>query len=171
MTMETLKHAGHTRPLLTQTKNNTTLWIGHLRTDPTDHFAGQTFLCTADGKLDNIQVFADAVQLPGEMTLDLHEFNAQTKNWGSSLCSAKINVDKNDQSKWIRFDLPGIYLKDGNSYGFRLHASNALVAIGEAASHSKSPFGFGQEWKGDSADRKGHFYTYFSLMFKVELCA
>lgn len=169
--MEIVKHAGHTRPLLSQTRNNTTLWIGHLKADPTDHFAGQTFFCNADGKLDNIQVFADAVQLPGEMTLELHEFNAETKTWGSALCTSKVEIHKDDQSKWIRFDLTHTELKTGKTYGFRLKASDAMVAIGEAASHSKQPFAFGQEWKADSVDRKGHFYSYFSLMFKVELCA
>jgi hypothetical protein len=170
--METSKHAGHTtRPLLTQTKNNTTLWIGHLKSDPTDHFAGQTFHCNTDGKLDNIQVFADAVQLPGEINLSLHAFDSSSKTWGEVLCNAKVNIHRNDESKWIRFDLPGIELNTGKTYGFRLNTNDAMVAIGEAASHSKQPFVFGQEWKADSGDKKGHFYSYFSLVFKIELCA
>jgi|KBSSwiStaDraftv2_1062776.scaffolds.fasta_scaffold1087529_1 hypothetical protein len=169
--METLKHASHTRPLLTQTKNNTTLWIGHLKTDPTDHFAGQTFQCTTDGLLSNIQIFADAVQTPGEVKLNLHGFDPKTKKWGDVLGSSKVNIQRSDDARWIRFDFPAISLISGNSYGFRLETSDAMVAIGEAASFAKQPFVFGQEWKADSKDRTGHFYSYFSLAFKVELCA
>jgi hypothetical protein len=169
--METLKHAGPTRPLLTQAKNNTTLWIGHLKADPTDHFAGQTFQCNTDGLLNNIQIFADAVQTPGEVILSLHLFNPTSKKWGELLCSSKINVQRNDDARWMRFDLPAIQVNSGNSYGFRLETSDAMVAIGEAASQAKHPFVFGQEWKADSKDKAGHFYSYFSLAFKIELCA
>ena len=169
--METLKHASHTRPLLTQTKNNTTLWIGHLKADPTDHFAGQTFQCTTDGLLNNIQVYADAVQTPGEVNLILHSFDPKSKKWGEVLCSSKINIQRSDDARWVRFDLPAIPLKNGNSYGFRLETPDAMVAIGEAASHAKHPFVFGQEWKADSKDKAGHFFSYFSLAFKIELCA
>lgn len=169
--METLKHAGHTRALLTQAQNNTTLWIGHLQSDPVDHFAGQTFICNTNGRLNNIQVLASAIQLPGEVTLNLHSFYPERNNWGSLLGTAKATVQKSDHSKWIRFDLPSIELKAGDSYGFRLNTNGAMVAIGEAASGAKQPFVFGQEWKADSKDRAGHFYSYFSLAFKVELCA
>ena len=169
--METTKHASHTRALLTQAQNNTTLWIGHLQSDPVDHFAGQTFISTSDGMLDNIQVLASSIQLPGEVTLNLHAFDAATKKWGSLLATAKATVQKNDQSKWIRFDLPTVELKAEESYGFRLRASGAMVAIGEAASGATEPFFYGQEWEADSKDRTGHFYSYFSLAFKIELCA
>ena len=54
--MESIQGASH--PIITQTKNNTTLWIGHLQTDPTDHFAGQTFKCPDEGLIDNADVFA-----------------------------------------------------------------------------------------------------------------
>ena len=169
--METTKHASHTRALLTQAQNNTTLWIGHLLSDPVDHFAGQTFICNTSGRLDNIQVLASAIQIPGEVTLNLHSFYPEKKNWGSLLGTAKATVQKNDQSKWIRFDLPPVELKAEESYGFRLQASGAMVAIGEAASGATEPFFYGQEWEADSKDRTGHFYSYFSLAFKIELCA
>ena len=135
--MQTMKHASHTRPLLSQTKNNTTLWIGHLKADPTDHFAGQTFQCNSDGLLNNIQIFADAVQTPGEVILNLHSFDPVSKKWGEVLCSSKVNVERSDDERWVRFELPAIQLKSGNSYGFRLETPDAMVAIGEAASRLK----------------------------------
>jgi hypothetical protein len=169
--MKTTKHDSQRRPLLTQTQNNTTLWIGHLQTDPTDHFAGQTFKSPSDGLLDNIQVYSSAVQQPGEISLTLHEFDNKTKTWGSSIGSSAMELQRGDDAKWIRFKLQPVTLHRDAVYGFRLQTSNALIGIGEAATGTKHPFTFGHEWSGDSKNMQGHFFTYFSLAFKVELCA
>jgi hypothetical protein len=167
--MET-KNSGRPKPIITQSQNNTTLWIGHLQTDPTDHYAGQTFCCPVHGKLDNIQVYSSAVQYPGEMVLTLHVFDGQNKTWGPALLSSTVDVQKNDEKKWIRFNLPSVSLIKDETYGFRLHSKNAMVAIGEAAAGTKNPFE-GQEWHADSKDKNGRYYRYFSLAFKVEMCA
>ncbi|MES1217030.1 MAG: hypothetical protein ABUT20_16060 [Bacteroidota bacterium] len=167
--METKKHA--IRPAITQTTNNTTLWIGHLQNDPTDHFAGQTFKCSFEGLLDNIQVYSSAVQSPGEIQLTLHEFDPNTKTWGPAIADSKLLLQKNDDAKWITFELQPVALRKDATYGFRLQSSNALIGIGEAASGTKQPFTFGHEWNGDSKDMLGHYFSYFSLAFKVELRA
>ncbi|HYC39452.1 MAG TPA: hypothetical protein VEB63_03115 [Chitinophagaceae bacterium] len=161
----------NTRPVVTQTQNNTTLWIGHLSSDPTDHFAGQTFQCPSEGVLDNIQVFSSAVQNPGEMLLTLHEFDPATKTWGPSLANSSLELRRGDDSRWVRFELQPVFLRRDITYGFQLHASDAFIGLGEAATVTQYPFTFGQEWKGDSQDREGHYFRYFSLAFKVELCA
>ncbi|HEV8286319.1 MAG TPA: hypothetical protein VGQ09_18555 [Chitinophagaceae bacterium] len=168
--METYRSSHGSRPVITQVQNNTTLWIGHLQTDPTDHFAGQTFICPANGELDNIQVYSAAVQNPGEMVLTLHVFDAENKTWGPILASAIKEIGKSDEEKWIRFGLPPMPVHRYETYGFRLHANDALIAIGEAAAGRLNPF-TGQEWHADSGDQNGHYYNYFSLAFKVELCA
>ena len=159
------------RAVLTQAQTNTTLWIGHLQTDPTDHFAGQTFDCPAEGPVDNIQVFTSAVQYPGEMRLTLHEFDPSAKQWGKEIANSSVNVEKADESQWVRFSLQPVMLEKGKTYGFRLKTPNALIGIGEAASGTKQPFVFGQEWNADSSNQQGHYFTYFSLAFRVELCA
>jgi hypothetical protein len=168
--MEAIKNTARSRPVLTQTQNNTTLWIGHLQTDPTDHFAGQTFTCPANGELNNIQVFSAAVQHPGELVLTLHAFDPENKNWGPILASSTREIEKSDEEKWIRFGLPPMPLHKNETYGFRLHANDAMIAIGEAAAGTENPF-TGEEWHADSKDRNGHYYHYFNLAFKVELCA
>ena len=168
--METTKSNSRSRPVITQIENNTTLWIGHLQTDPTDHFAGQTFECPSTGELDNIQVFSSAVQDPGEMVLTLHSFDAENKTWGPQLVSAKVDIQKKDEEKWIRFDLPPVPLHRNETYGFRLHTNNGVIAIGEAASGTQNPF-TGEEWHADSKDQNGRYYRYFSLAFIVEMCA
>ena len=168
--METKKSASKAHPVITQTQNNTTLWIGHLQTDPTDHFAGQTFNCPTSGQLDNIQIYSAAVQNPGEMVLTLHSFDEKIKSWGPAIVSSTVNLQKKDEEKWIRFELPPVALRKNETYGFRLHTKNAMIAIGEAAAGTKNPFS-GQEWHADSKDRNGHYYNYFSLAFKVEMCA
>jgi hypothetical protein len=168
--METMKNSGRPRPVITQTLNNTTLWVGHLQNDPTDHFAGQTFSCPAEGQLDNIQIFSSAVQHPGEMVLSLHAFDPSNKTWGPAIVSSSVEVNKKDEAKWIQFQLASVPLEKGKTYGFRLHTKNAMVAIGEAAAGTRNPFE-GQEWHGNSSDQKGQYFTYFSLAYKIEICA
>ena len=167
--MESMKTLRKPHPVLTQTQNNTTLWIGHLQTDPTDHFAGQIFNCPASGELNNIQVYSAAVQNPGEMELTLHSFDEKNKTWGAAIGSAIVKIQEKDEEKWIRFDLPPVALNKNVTYGFRLRA-NAMVAIGEAAAGTQNPFD-GQEWNADSKDRDGRYYNYFSLAYKIEMCA
>ncbi len=167
--METTQHASH--PAITQTKNNTTLWIGRLQTDPTDHFAGQTFKCPDEGLIDNIQIYSSSVYNPGEMQLTLHEFDTNSKTWGASIGNSSLSLEKGDSAKWIRFKLQPVLLHKNATYGFRLYTNNAMIGIGEAAAGTQQPFTFGHEWSGDSANMQGNFFTYFSLAFKIELRA
>jgi hypothetical protein len=166
--MQTTKPSSH--PILSQTRNNTTLWIGHLQTDPHDHFAGQTFTCPAEGLVNNIQVYSSTVHQPGDVALTLHEFDANTKTWGPSIGNASMFLQKGDDARWVRFYLPPVSLKKDGTYGFRLQTNNAMIGIGEAASHAQQPF-TGHEWSGDSKNEKGHYFSYFSLAYKIELCA
>ena len=167
--METRNRSSRPRPVITQVQNNTTLWIGHLQADPTDHFAGQTFRCPASGDLDNIQVFSAAVQSPGQLTLCLHLFDTRNKSWGPLLASSTVDVEKIDNERWIRFELPPMPLHEGEMYGFRIYANNTMVALGEAAAGNQNPFS-GEEWHADSVDQAGHYYRYFSLAYKIEMC-
>lgn len=169
--MESFKTGSHLRPVLTQAENNTTLWIGHLQSDPTDHFGGQTFTCPAEGQLDNIQLYAAAIQYPGEIQLTLHEFDAVTRTWGSAIGESSLSIGKADHEKWIRFSLPPVQLKKASTYGFRVYTTNAMIGLGEAACNNHNPFTFGHEWKADSKNQRGDFYSYFSLAFKVEMRA
>lgn len=159
------------RPVLSQTQNNTTLWIGHLQTDPHDRFAGQTFLCPADGDINNIQVYSSVVHQPGDVGLTLHEFDSTTDSWGPAIGEASNYFEKGDDSCWISFNLKPVALKKDKGYAFRLKTNTALVGIGEAASNANHPFAFGTEWNGNSKNEKGYYLRYFSLAFKVELCA
>lgn len=169
--METKKHSSHPKPVLTQTENNTTLWIGHLKSDPNDHFAGQTFTCPADGQLDNIQVYSSTVNEPGELTLSLHEFDIMSNTWGPAIGQSSLVLQKGDDARWIRFELEPVNLEKGATYAFRLQTNDAFVGLGEAASEAKKPFSFGLAWNGDTKNLKGYFMRYFSLAFKVEMCA
>jgi len=166
-----MKKSSHPRPVLSQAQNNTTLWIGHLQSDPHDHFAGQTFTCPDEGKLDNIQLYSAAVQHEGEVHLTLHEFDPAKKEWGPAIANSSIDVKRADSAKWILFELPPVELRKNATYGFRVQATRAMVALGEAATGTRQPFTFGHEWSGDSSNSNGHYYSYFSLAFKVEMCA
>lgn len=166
-----MKRSSYARPVLSQAQNNTTLWIGHLASDPTDHFAGQTFSCPDNGNLDNIQLFSAAVQCEGEIILTLHEFDPASKTWGKSIATSSLEVKRSDNSKWILFDLPPVELNKGTTYGFQVHANKAMVGLGEAATGTRQPFTYGHEWSADSSNARGHYYSYFSLAFRVELRA
>ncbi len=169
--MEAARTYSHTHPrsVLQQTNNNATFWIGTYRGDHQDHYAGQTFVSPEEGELDYIRIYSSSVPSSCEMKLSLHVFNKESKTWGQEIGSALVKVDGQHSGSWIAFDLSGIHLKQGGSYGFRL-STNALVGVGEAAGSSKNPpFDAGQEWSATSDNRMGQFYSYFSLMFKVEM--
>jgi len=176
--METSNHSSlsstgriSSHPILSQTENNATLWIGHLQNDPTDHFGGQTFKCPSDGLLDNIQLFAETIPNPGNVYLSLHEFDNITKRWGTAIAETSLIVEQNDREKWIYFNFPPIQLKKETNYGFRIHSYDALIGLGEACHDRHHPFSFGHEWHGSSSDQKGNYFSYFSLAFKVEMRA
>lgn len=166
--MQTTKPGSHR--IISQTQNNTTLWIGHLEKDHNDHFAGQTFKCPADGPINTIQVYTSSVHQPGDVALTLHEFDADSRTWGPAIGEATMQLEKGDDARWVSFHLQPVTLKKDSTYGFRLKANHGMIGIGEAVSHAKQPFVFGQAWKADSHNEKGHYYRYFSLAFKVE-CA
>lgn len=109
--METKQHSSPSRPVISQAQNNTTLWIGHLRPHTHDHLAGQTFICPSEGLVNNIQVFASAVTQPGEVALTLHEFDSNSRSWGNAIGNSIRQVDQNDDTHWIRFELDPIELK------------------------------------------------------------
>lgn len=169
--MKTSNFATTLHPSLEQLHRNTSLWVGHMNTGPTDHFAGQTFHCPEDGSLKKIQVYSSIVSHPGKIILTLHEFDKQRKNWGSMLSSSEIEVNENDTDNWMQFPLQPIHLQKDKNYGFRLKSPDTLVAIGEAAWPSKYPFEYGEEWSINNIENKDHYYKYFSLAFRVELRA
>lgn len=169
--METKQHSSHSRPVVSQAQNNTTLWIGHMNPNAHDHLAGQTFICPSEGLVNNIQVFAAAVTHPGEVALTLHEFDPETRTWGNAIGNSVRQVNKHDDTNWIRFELAPVELKKNITYGFRLQTEDGIIGIGEAAACNSNPFTFGQAWNGHSIQDKGDFFRYFSLAFKVELCA
>jgi hypothetical protein len=169
--MKTMNFGNHLHHSLEQLHRNTCLWVGHMNASDTDHLAGQTFQCPEDGALKKIQVYSIAVSHPGKIILSLHEFDKQRKNWGNILSSAELEVDENDAENWMQFPLQSIQMHKDNTYGFRLQSPDTLVAIGEAAWPSKSPFTWGEEWNINNIENRDHYYRYFSLAFKVELRA
>ena len=169
--METVKNGSQSRAVLTQTKNNTTLWIGHLQNDMADHLAGQTFICPSDGELDNIQVYSSFVQRPGTITLTLHEFDTHSKTWKNAFASSAVFVTKNQESKWLSFSLQKTNLEKDKTYAFRLQSEDGMIGIGELVRGNQDPCFFGQEWNASSDNDGGTYFTWFSLAFKVEMVA
>ena len=162
----------NSRPVLTQTENNTTLWVGDLKQGNNDRVAGQTFTCPSEGLLNNIQIYSSMVTRAGELQLTLHEFDAASRSWGPAIGQSTLSVDQDQTGRWLRFELEPVELKKNVAYGFRLHANEALIGIGEAAHEAKYPFNFGMSWNSaPNPSGEGQYFNYFSLAFKVELCA
>jgi hypothetical protein len=155
-----------------QITHNITGWIGHRAGDNNDITSGQTFISPSEGELDGIEVFSSMVTAPGKVLITLHSFDPLQKNWGPVLGTDSIELNSNDSGKWICFDIPGLHLHKGATYGFRLESPNTLIGVGEAAgSHKQPPFNNGQAWRFTRKDPKGHSFSYFSLTFKVGLRA
>jgi hypothetical protein len=168
--MEKREHSSP-RPILSQTQNNTTLWLGHLSQNDNDHLAGQTFTCPSEGLIHNIQVYTSTVPKPGELRLTLHEFDCKTREWGPAIATSGKVIEKSDEARWVRFELDPLVLRQNSCYGFRLESPDAFVGLGEAVSHAQRPFPFGLSWTSGGANQRGEYFNYFSLAFKVEMCA
>ena len=161
-----------TKSVLEQTTNNTTSWIGHHRIDNKDIIGGQTFISPSEADLEAIEVLANMVSMPGKVVMTIHNFDAHLKSWGPVLGSASVDFNGTDSGKWKSFNIPGLHLNEGKSYGFRLESPNSYIGIAEAAtSHQTTLLNSGQEWQFSNIDQKGQSFSYFSLAFKVDVRA
>ncbi|MEO6539418.1 MAG: hypothetical protein ABIN74_00450 [Ferruginibacter sp.] len=171
--METTHSKAHLRAVVQQTTNNTTSWIGHFTGESKNRISGQTFTCPDDGDLDCIEIFSSHVTNAGPVDLSIYSFNPETKAWGASLGTSRVEFSSSNTGRWISFPLNGIRLQKGMPYGFRLKSEAGLIGVGEAASSVDQalPTAVGQEWMANSESHPGNFYSYLSLAFKVEMRA
>jgi hypothetical protein len=158
-------------PVVEQLTNNATSWLGHRKSDHKEIIMGQTFVAPAEGDLDTIEVYACIVANPGDVAMSVHRFDTEHQTWGPALGSAHVNFNQSCTGKWVAFQIPGLHLSKGLTYGFLLESHDSYVGVGEAAGSAKNPpYASGKEWT--FIDRnKSHAYSYFSLAFKVGLKA
>lgn len=155
-----------------QLTNNTTTWLGHRKGDHKEIVTGQTFIAPTEGDLDSIEVFSSIVANPGDVVMTLHLFDTLQQSWGPSLGSAHVAFNRTLNNKWVAFNIPGMHLTKGKSYGFRLESHDSYVGVGEAAgSASQPPFTSGKEWKFTANSNIVDAFSYFSLAFRVGLKA
>ena len=167
--MESEPQSAPSKLLAQQTTNNTTSWVGHMN-DTKEITTGQTFIANADGDVKTIQVFSNIVSRPGHVTMTIHSFDPQQKQWGNTLQSTNIEVKKSDTGKWVTFTVPAVHVDKGKIYGFKLESHDCYMGVGEAAGSSKNPpFNDGQEWRFVNNNSKVDTFNYFSLAFKVGL--
>lgn len=166
-----MKITASPRPVLAQTVNNSTLWIGNLQHDANDRSAGQTFHCPSEGTINNIQVFSTAVTHPGDVELTLHEFDHASRSWGPAIGHASRRLDRDQAEQWVQFEMDPVPLQKDACYGFQLHSRNAIIGIGEAVSNARNPFPYGYSWNGHAGNEDEHFFRFFSMAFKLEMCA
>ncbi|MEO7766683.1 MAG: hypothetical protein ABIS01_04625 [Ferruginibacter sp.] len=160
------------RAIVEQVTNNTISWIGHQKNDNNNIIKGQTFISPAESVLEAIEVFTSIVTIPGKVSLTLHTFDPQLKSWGPVLGTASVDFNSSDNGKWKSFNIPGLHLNKGKTYGFRLESTHGCFGAGETVGSYQTPLLInGQEWKFTSNDQKGHSFSYFSLAFKVEVRA
>ncbi|HOZ77239.1 MAG TPA: hypothetical protein PLY34_04545 [Ferruginibacter sp.] len=169
--MKTINKNTPISAVVQQVINNATSWIGHRR-DNDDVISGQTFIAPAEGDLAAIEIFSALVTKPGKVIMTLHNFDRDQKCWGPALKTTSINIKSNEAGRWLAFDMPGMHLDKGASYGFRIQSPDTLIGVGEAAGNlSKPPFSYGQEWQFTNEKSEGKCFSYFSLAFKVDMKA
>ena len=155
-----------------QLTNNATCWLGHRQADHKEISMGQTFVATTGGNLETIEVFSSIVANPGQVVMTVHSFDPQNENWGPSLSSATVIFNEQCNEKWVTFNMPGLQLVKGNSYGFKLESHDSYIGVGDAVGSAKHPpFASGKQFKFYSNNIKADTYSYFSLAFKIELRA
>ncbi|MBS1757894.1 MAG: hypothetical protein JSU03_11490 [Bacteroidetes bacterium] len=153
--------------LAQQTTINTTSWVGHIN-DNKEIATGQTFMATTDGDVKSVEIYSNMVSKPGHVTMSLHAYDPQQKEWGHTIQSTNIEVKKNDTGKWVKFAVPGMHVDKGKIYGFKIESQDCFMGLGEAAGSSKlPPFTQGQEWKFVNNNAKIDSYNYFCLAFKI----
>jgi len=160
-----------TKSVVEQTASNTTSWIGHQTNNNEDIIGGQTFTSPSEVDLEAIEVLTSIVAHPGNVLMTLHSFDVQLEIWGPILGSASVNFNQTDNGKWKSFNIAGLHLNKGKSYGFRLESldSGAYIGVAEAAGSSQTPLSnSGQKWQFINNDIKGHSFSYFSLAFKID---
>lgn len=151
---------------------NTTGWVGQLPGQNEIIARGQTFLSNEEGDLQNIEVYSHAVPDNGKVTLTLHDFDPQKRQWGPVIISSVVDIKKSDSGRWISFHMPALHMIKGKFYGFKLVSRDTCVAVGEASGSSmQPPFNPGQEWEFTQDDEAGNCFSYFSLAFKVGIRA
>ena len=167
-TMNTLSQKPFLRGVAEQVTNNTTGWIGHKPGNNETVIKGQTFIASGEGDLYRIEIFSSFVKEPGKVVLTLHDFDSQQNSWGREIGNASLDFKKTDSGRWMAFDLHGLHLDKGKSYGFLLESNDSCIGVGEAAgSHQQPPLKTGQEWEFINGSKKGDAFSYFSLAFKV----
>ncbi|MBL7703041.1 MAG: hypothetical protein JNM14_12385 [Ferruginibacter sp.] len=170
--METTHVNAPFKPLVQQSKHNTTSWIGHRHGETNELISGQTFTCPAAGSLDCIEIFSVYVNKKMPVDLTLYPFDTDNKIWGTALATATVEFSAADTGKWIAFPLKGLKLDKGRVYGFKLHTDEGLLGIGEAAGCADQlPYAGGMEWAADNKNQAGKYFSYLSLAFKIDVRA
>ena len=158
-------------PALQQTLNNSTGWIGHLPGDDKEIVRGQTFVAEQEGNLDAIEILPNMISGNGFVFMALHTFDALENKWGPQIDTSMVEMNTSDAGKWVAFNMHGLHLDKGKTYGFLMESNGLCVGIAEAAWNADQPYRTkGQEWKFVDNDLDEAF-TYFSLAFKVDMRA
>lgn len=160
------------RSSVEQVQHNATSWIGHRSMDDKDFVAGQTFVAPMETDVEAIEIFPTIVTKPGTVQITVYDFDENMEQWGASLGTATVQVSKDNNGKWIPFNLNGLHLNKGKSYGFKLQSSDTYLGVADVAGSAKQPpFTEGKEWKFENQNGKPSGYKYFCLAFKVDVKA
>lgn len=160
----------HKHAIVQQSVNNCTNWIGHVTEESESLMAGQTFTSPAACPLEAIEIFPSLIAKPGKIILTVHHYDPDKKSWGPALSTSSLQVNCNESGQWLSFEMDGIQLQQGKTYGFRIESPDAYIGLGEAVgNYQHPPYDKGQEWKfTKKQDSEGCCFSYFSLAFKVD---
>jgi hypothetical protein len=169
--MKTYHPVPSSKTLVSQLENNSSQWLGSLPLSQISFKVGQTFVTPASAMVDSVQICADAIQSNGVVELSFHEFNESAHSWGAELGKSSLQVARKAGDSWLKFDLGNIRLEKNKTYGFILTSNDALIAISEVAWGHKDSKPIGEEWSIRSNEKEEHFFNYFSLVYRIGICA
>lgn len=159
-------------PVVQQTLNNSTGWIGKFPGDNMEIVRGQTFVAEEGGDIDAIEIWPNMISANGLIHMSLHTFDPVENKWGPEIDSSVVELDSSDAGKWVAFNMHGLHLHRGRTYGFLMGSDGSCFGIAEAVWGADQQLrNKGQEWKFVNKNSLGDTFSYFSLAFKIDLRA
>jgi len=141
-------------------------WVGNSE-NGIHYFAGQSFQAPATGVLKRILLFSPIVHRPCSATLHIYEFDNSTNTFQKQLSQATKDITREDENKWIDFNLEDVMVNKNDFYAFKIYCDGpGMFAIAECPWITTNPYPEGIQWTGTSTTPDGIFHKDFDFAFE-----
>ncbi len=144
-------------------------WVGRTA-DGVDHFTGQTFKTSKQGRLRNISIFPEMIIGETDALLSVFEFDENSHSWSEKKAECTRMLENSQQKQWVSFSFDELRLDASKQYAFKLSCNHGgIMAVAECPWTSKDPYPDGEQWTGSSVNPEGSFHRSFDLSFVAEI--